>query len=142
MAPKELYGTWKLLSLQFVLSDTGECRDMYGTDPLGSIVITPDDRMMAIITSRDRVSGQGDSADGALFRTMMSYCGPIRVEGGDQFITTVEVAWHPGWVGTEQARFFSIADDILSITSAEILHPMFPDRKGRGVLRWERMSAF
>ena len=138
---RHLYGTWKLQSLEFVMSDTGERRDMYGADPLGAIVITPDNRMMAIITSQARVSGGSDSAVAALFKTMMAYSGPIRVEG-DQFITTVEIAWHPGWVGTEQARFFSIADDILSITSAEILHPMFPNRKGRGVLQWQRVSAF
>jgi Lipocalin-like domain len=73
---------------------------------------------------------------------MMSYCGPFRIEGGDQFITDVEVSWHPGWLGTEQARTFSVADDALSITTAETLHPMFPGRKGRGVLKWQRASAF
>jgi len=73
---------------------------------------------------------------------MMAYSGPFRVEGEDQFITDVEVSWHPGWVGTEQARTFSIDGDILSIITAETLHPMFPGQKGRGVLKWKRTSTF
>ncbi len=136
----KLYGTWKLLSIQFANSATGERRDMYGPDPQGYIVMTPDNRMMTVITSGDRTAAGGDS-DGALFGSMMAYCGPFRIEG-NVFITQVEVAWHPSWVGTEQGRTFSIEDDILSITSAEVAHPMFPGQPGRGIIRWQRASAF
>lgn len=66
----------------------------------------------------------------------------FRIEGEDRFVTDVEVSWHPGWVGTDQARTFSIEDDILSITTGETLHPMFPGRNGLGVLKWRRASAF
>jgi hypothetical protein len=142
MALGELFGTWRLVSLQFVVTDTGECRDMYGADPLGYLFITPDKRMMTVVTSRDRAPSHTESGDAALFGSKMAYSGPFRTEGDDQFITAVEVSWHPGWVGTEQARTFSIDGDILSITTAEVLHPMFPDRKGRGVLKWQRTSAF
>jgi hypothetical protein len=138
---EDLFGTWKLISLQFVATDSGECTDMYGDDPLGFILITPDRRMMTVVTSRGRVSTGGESGDAALFRTMMAYSGPFRLEGEDQFITQVEVSWHPAWMGTEQARTFSVGDDLLSITTAEVSHPMFPGRKGRGVLKWQRTSA-
>lgn len=142
MALEELFGNWKLVSLQFVVTETGECSDMYGADPLGYLFITPDRRMMTVITSRDREASDSGSGDAALFRSMMAYSGRFRTEGEDQFITEVEVSWHPGWLGTEQARTFSIAGDILSIATAELLHPMFPDRKGRGVLKWQRTSTF
>jgi hypothetical protein len=115
---------------------------MYGADPLGYIFITPDKRMITVITSRDRKPSSNDSGDTDLFKSMMAYSGPFRVEGEDQFITDVEVSWHPGWVGTEQARTFSIDGDILSIITAETLHPMFPGQKGRGVLKWKRTSTF
>ena len=141
MGLQDLIGTWKLISLQFVASDTGECRDMYGADPLGYIFITPDKRMMTVITSNGRTASDSEADDAALFKSMMAYSGPFRIEGEDQFVTEVEVSWHPGWVGTEQARTFSIDDDILSITTAETLHPMFPGRKGRGIVRWQRASA-
>jgi hypothetical protein len=141
MGSEDLFGAWKLISLQFVVTDTGERTDMYGADPRGYIFITPDKRMMTVITSDGRVSLDNDSGDAALFKSMMAYTGPFRIEGEDQFITEVEVAWHPEWVGTEQARKFSVDGDILSITTVEISHPMFPGREGRGVLKWQRVSA-
>lgn len=140
MSVTELFGTWSLISLEFVMSDSNERIDMYGTDPLGYIVITSDYRMMTIVTARGRVSSTSAPNDADLFKSMMAYTGPFRIEGDDQFITTVEVAWHPGWIGTEQARHFSVTGDVLSITTAETVHPMFPGRKGRGVLRWQRAS--
>lgn len=73
---------------------------------------------------------------------MMACLRLFRIEGEDRFVTDVEVSWHPGWVGTDQARTFSIEDDILSITTGETLHPMFPGRNGLGVLKWRRASAF
>jgi hypothetical protein len=142
MGTADLYGAWKLISLHFVVTDSGERADMYGADPLGSIVITPDNRMMTVITRNGRTASDSESGAAALFRSMMAYSGPFRIEGEDQFITRVEVAWHPDWVGTEQARTFSVVDDVLSITTAETLHPMFPGRKGRGILKWQRLSAF
>jgi hypothetical protein len=144
MGVKDLFGAWKLISIQFVIAETGESMHMYGADPLGYIVFTPDERMMTIITSnvRTALDGEaGDAGDAALFRSMMAYCGPFRIEG-NQFITKVDVSWHPQWLGTEQARNFAVADDILSITTAETSHPMFPGRKGHGVLKWQRASAF
>ena len=140
MAHEELLGVWKLISLQFVATDTGERRDMYGADPDGYIFITPERRMMTLITSKNRVSADSDTGTAALFNSMMAYSGPFRIEGEDQFVTEVEVSWHPGWVGTEQARTFAVADDVLSITTAETLHPMFPGRKGRGILEWRKVS--
>jgi hypothetical protein len=115
---------------------------MYGADPLGYIFITPDKRMITLVTSSGRVPSDSESGDAALFKSMMAYSGPFQIEGEDTFVTKVEVSWHPSWVGTEQARTFSVVGDILSITTAETLHPMFPGRKGRGVLKWQRTSTF
>ena len=140
MKHENLFGNWKLISLRFVVTATDESRDMYGADPHGYLFITKDQRMMAVITANDRRSADGEPAEAALYRSMMAYSGPFRIEGDDKFITRVEVAWHPGWVGTDQARTFSVDGDILSITTTEILHPMFPGRPGRGVLKWQRAN--
>ncbi len=139
MGVETVFGVWRLLSLQFVTSDGGAPQDMYGADPEGYIFITPDQRMMTVITSKDRSASDGDAA---LYQSMMACSGPFRIEGEDQFITDVEVSWHPGWVGGEQARTFLIEDDILSIPTAETLPLMFPGQTGRGVLRWQRTASF
>lgn len=138
MTDDSVYGFWKLISLRFVTTDTGESADMYGANPLGYLVLGADGRMMAVITSDGRESADGEAG---LFKSMMAYSGPFRIEGGNQFITKVEVSWHPDWVGTEQARSFSVDGDALSITTAELTHPMFPGATGRAVLEWHRTSS-
>ena len=87
-------------------------------------------------------SAIGQTGDAALFRSMMACSAPFRIEGENRFVTDVEIFWHPGWVGADQARTFSIEDDIPSVTTGETLHPMFPGRNGAGVLKWRRTSAF
>jgi hypothetical protein len=39
----------------------------------------------------------------AAYRTSTAYTGKWRVDC-EKFITKVDVAWNPAWVGTEQAR--------------------------------------
>ena len=128
-----------LVSLQFEFAGSREHADMYGDKPLGYLILTQDQRLMTIITSQRRPSPNGDADEAALFKTMMAYSGVYRVEG-DQFITNVDVSWHPAWVGTEQARFFALEGKTLSVITAQIAHPMFPGRTGRGVLKWCRVE--
>ncbi len=130
-----------MVSIQFEFADTRECTDTYGAEPQGYLIITPDRRMITIITSGGRALPTGDSDEAALFKSMMAYSGNYRLEGKDQFITKVDVAWHPAWVGTEQARFFAMDEDTLSIVTAEITHPRYPGRTGRGIVKWHRADA-
>lgn len=133
-----LFGAWRLVSLRFEFAGTTDRADMFGTDPMGSLILTPDFHMSTVITSRGRGAAASASGQATLFGSMMAYSGRFRLEGHDQFITRVEVAWHPGWVGTDQARTYALDGGRLSIVTAETLHPMFGDRSGRGVLIWVR----
>jgi Lipocalin-like domain len=60
-----------------------------------------------------------------------------RIEG-EKFITNVDVAWNPAWVGTEQVRFWRLQDGKLHITSAPIPNPNKPGNTMIGTLIWER----
>lgn len=137
----DLYGVWELVSLQSVMSDGGAPTDTYGADPVGRIIFTAENLMVTVITAKDRSSSKDDAGDGALFRSMMAYSGPFRVEGHDRFITTVDVAWNPEWVGTVQVRNFSIEGEILAITTSETVDPMAPGRTGHGVITWRRIAS-
>jgi hypothetical protein len=141
MAQNKLAGVWKMVSLQFEFADTRECVDTYGAKPHGYLIITPDQRMMTIITSDGRVRPSDEADEAALFRNMMAYSGEFRLEGDDQFITNVDIAWHPAWIGTEQARFFTLDGVTLSVVTAEITHPRYPGRTGRGVVKWLRAET-
>jgi Lipocalin-like domain len=135
---RRLVGTWRVVSAQFEYADTGECRDMYGPNPSGYLILTDNGRMMGMLTAADRAAPENEADRAGLFESMMAYSGKFRVEGDDEFITTVDLAWHPAWNRTEQTRFFKLDGDALSITSAQQTHPLFPGRLGRGVLVWRR----
>lgn len=134
----DLLGLWRLISAHREYADTGETHELLGPSPAGFLLLAPGGRMIALLTDTSR-SG-GDDAE-SLFRGLMGYSGRYSVEG-DRFITDVDVAWHPDWLGTKQERFFSIEGDELHIRSAEQVHPSWPRRLGRGVLRWKREEAF
>jgi hypothetical protein len=134
-AGDDVIGTWKLVSLKFEFSDGGSI-DPYGAAPGGYLIMGADGRMMALITAADRPAS-GEPA--ALFGSMMSYSGRYRLDG-NRFITDVDLAWHPAWVGAPQEREYEVDDGRLLIRTAETIHPSQPDRRGRGILAWTRVS--
>ena len=113
-----LIGTWRLISIQFELADIGERFDLYGPHPLGFLILTDGARLMGMVTSADREPPRDEADGAALFESMMAYSGKYRVEGEDKFITSVDLARHPAWNGTEQTRFFKLDNGMLSITTA------------------------
>lgn len=135
-----LVGVWNLQSIHFEDASTGERLDMFGQNPSGHLIQTSEGRMMAIIMRSDRTPPKEDADGAMLFKTMMAYTGNYRVEGDDKFVTDVDLAWHPGWNGTRQERFFKIDGNTLSITTGQQTHPMFPGRIGRGVITWKKAS--
>lgn len=133
-----LCGEWIIESSQFEDSETGDCIDVFGAKPRGYLIITRDGRLMAMITSRERVGPSIDQGDAALFKSMMAYTGKFRLEDDDKFVTSVDLAWHPAWEGTEQVRFFKLDGDTLSITTAPQTHPLMAGKTGRGILVLKR----
>jgi hypothetical protein len=129
----ELIGLWRLVSARSEDLDNGEVEDLYGSDPLGYLLLAPGGRMMALLMSNGRIG----TDPAALFGTMMAYSGMYRVDG-DSWITDVDVAWFPGWMGTQQERFFSVAGNDLHVRSAPLEHPSRPGGRVRGVLHWRR----
>lgn len=133
-----LVGLWKLKSIQFEAADTGEIADVFGPNPSGYLIHTGEGRMMAMLMRSDRTPPKEDADGSALFKTMMAYTGNYRIEGDDKFVTHVDLAWHPGWHGTEQIRFFKLEGDTLSIMTAQQANPMLGGRIGRGIITWTR----
>ena len=134
-APNPLVGTWKLVSFQFEAEGGNERRDVYDEHPVGFIIFTADFRVLALLTASERA---GDEAARSLFDRMMAYSGRYRLRVDDCFITIVDSAWHPAWIGTEQTNFFTLDGDTLSIISPLQEHPKFPDQRVRGVAVWRK----
>src|SRR3954451_24802075 len=104
-------GTWKVLSFQIEFEDSDERQEPYGKNPLGHVVIT-EERLIAVITGSERAT---DATAQELFDSMMAYSGRFRMQGDDCFGTTVDSAWQPAWLGTDQVRFFNINGEMLSV---------------------------
>jgi hypothetical protein len=130
-----LVGNWKLASSQVIVD--GQAHDLFGSNPIGYLILTQQGRLCAITTAEHRKAGEGDIERAALHRSMLAYTGRYRVEGSD-FITVVDASWNEEWNGTEQRRHFRIERDRLFIESAPAPSILFPDKVDFRRVVWER----
>ncbi len=131
--PHSPVGTWKLLSFHYEFEDS-ERDEPYGADPVGYLLLT-EERLITLITARER---RTDAAAGELLDSMMAYSGRYRLQGDDCFITKVDTAWQPAWIGTEQVRFFKMDGELLSAAGPFRENPKYPGRRFRGVAIWRK----
>ena len=131
-----LVGSWRLVSMGGTYSDTGERVEPLGAQPEGRMVLEPSGRIIFLLVKADRRLPESDADRTALFGTMMAYSGLVRWSGHGEFITTIDVSWHPGWRG-EQRRSFSLVGDRLIVRTPEQPTP-FDGRLGVGEIVFER----
>lgn len=132
-----LVGSWRLVSFEREYQAGGEREYPMGKAPTGYILFNPAGSMAVVITSEGRKGLATDQERSDLFKSMVAYAGPYRVEG-DKWLTKVEVSWHPAWVGTEQARSFQIAGDRLQEMTAWAERP--DKRMARALITYERVK--
>jgi len=133
----DLVGVWRLLELYALAEGTGERTDLLGKDPNGYAVFEPGGRMMAIATASNRMTGRSAPEMAELFLSMGAYTGKWSVDD-EKFITVVDVAWEPSWVGTSQIRYHAFDGKILSLRTDPIELPAFPGRKAIAYADWQR----
>jgi len=134
----KIVGIWKLVSYEVESQSTGEREPALGKNPTGYIIFTPEGRMMVVNTGEGRKAANTDQDRADLFKSMVAYTGMYRVEG-DKWITKVDVAANPAWVGGEQARFFRVDGDRLQESTSFMQWGARPE-KGmvRFILTYER----
>jgi hypothetical protein len=85
---------------------------------------------MFILTGEGRKPAKTSEERADLLNSLVAkYTGTYRIEG-DRWITNVDVAWNPEWVGTEQARNFKIDGERLQVLTPWRIMPNWPE-KGR-----------
>lgn len=109
-----------------------------GEKPTGYAIFTPNGRAMFVITADGRKPQTDEKGRAALLNTVVAYTGTYRVEG-NRWITKVEVAWNPEWVGTEQERLFRLDGDRLEVSTPWRIMPNWPEKgMTRSVLTFHR----
>ena len=126
----KVLGIWKLVSQEIEVQETGQLEPPMGEKPTGYAVFTQG-RAFFILTGEFREPATNDEKRAKLLNTLVAYTGTYRVEG-DKWITKVEVAWNPEWVGSEQTRFFKLDHDRLQVLSPWRIMPNWP---GKGMTR-------
>jgi hypothetical protein len=135
---ERLVGSWRLLWLRMELEDTGEITEPWGTQPQGWLVLTPEGRLITVTTAGHRLPPTTDAEAAAQLLSMVCYSGKTRMDGNARFVTEVDVAWHPAWLGTKQARNFTLEGEVLSIHTDVVVHPAYPGRSVSFMLSWQR----
>jgi hypothetical protein len=135
---ERLVGSWRLLSLQMEMEDTGEIAEPWGTRPQGRLVVTPEGRLITVTTAGDRLPPETDAEASPLLGSMVCYSGKTRMDGNARFVTEVDVAWHPSWLGTQQARNFTLEVDVLYVRTDVLTLPAYPRRSAYAMLSWRR----
>jgi hypothetical protein len=134
----KVLGIWKLVSQEIEVQQTGRMESPMGEKPTGYAVFTQEGRAFFILTGALREPATSDEERAWLLNTLVAYTGTYRVEG-DKWITNVEVAWNPEWVGSEQTRFFRLDGDRPKVLSPWRVMPNWPDKgMTRSILTFDR----
>ena len=136
-----ILGSWRMKSWVTRNVATGERRDALGQNPCGTVLYTLE-RVTFLIVRSDRKRPDrlppSDEEKIALFDTMFAYSGSYTVEP-DRVIHHVDMSWNEAWSGTDQVRFCTIEENVLTIASApgkspfdghEIVHEVTFAREG------------
>jgi hypothetical protein len=134
----QVHGAWKLVSYNVEVQGTGEIFPPMGKIPTGYVIFTPEARVWFVLTGEGRKPAKTAEEKAELLDTLVAYTGTYRVEG-DKWITSVEVAWNPAWVGTEQSRSFKMEGDRLQVLTPWRVMPNWADKgMTRSIITFER----
>lgn len=135
-----LVGTWELVSYQVEDKETGTFIDAMGSTPRGRVIFTQDGWVAFNLEGSDRKPASTDAERAALLNSLVAYIGRYRVEG-DQWVTSVQTAWAPEWVGTEQRRTIRLDGNYADVTTPWRVMPNWnAGRPSRSHVRFKRAS--
>ena len=135
----KLFGSWRLISFQLkIVGEDAEQKDIFGPNPIGRIIFSPEHRVVVSISSAGRrPPPTNESEAAALLPSITAYTGKFRLEG-DKFITQVDGAWNEFCQGSEQVRTFELTGDRLSIRTPEQPSGILIGKRTVATLVWQR----
>ena len=136
----QVQGVWRLLAYEIEIQATGQKEPVMGKNPTGYVIFTPEGRVWFVLTGEGRKPAKTVEERAELLDSLVAYTGTYRIEE-DKWITSVEVAWNPAWVGTEQARSFKVEGDRLSVLTPWRIMPNWAEKgMTRSIITFERVK--
>ena len=135
-----IQGTWKLVSYEVEVQSSGEIMLPMGKNPTGYVIFTAEPRVWFVLTGDGRKPAKTAEDKAQLLDTVIAYTGSYRIED-DKWITSVEVAWNPAWVGTEQKRAFKLVGNRLQVLTPWRVMPNWAEKgMTRSIITFERVN--
>jgi hypothetical protein len=136
----KILGVWELVSFEAEIQATGHKEPVMGQNPAGYAIFTLEGRALFLLTGEGRKPAKNVQERADLLNTLVAYTGTYRLQK-DEWITKVDVAWNPEWVGTEQKRFFKLEGNRLQVLTTWGVHPNWPDKgMTRRILTFEKIK--
>jgi len=133
-------GVWKLVSYEVEMQSTGKKEFPMGRKPTGYVLFTAEGRVFFILTGEGRKPAKTVQERADLLNSLVSYAGSYRLEK-DMWITHVEVAWDPEWIGTEQARSYEVDGDRLQVLTPWRVMPNWREKgMTSSIITFERVK--
>ncbi|MBF0852384.1 lipocalin-like domain-containing protein [Gluconobacter sp. R75690] len=137
---KDIVGVWGLVSYKVEDKETGRTIDAMGSSPRGRVIFTPHGWVAFNLEGSDRQPPKTDVERAHLMKTLVAYIGRYRIEG-NQWVTNVQTAWTPEWVGTEQRRTIEINGDFANVITPWRIMPNWDSGKlSRSIIRFKRIE--
>jgi hypothetical protein len=133
-----IQGAWKLVSYVVEVQTNGEIILPMGRNPTGYVYFSPESRVWFVMTGDGRKPAKTNDEKAELLDSLIAYSGKYRLEG-DKWITSVDVAWNPSWIGTEQSRNFKAEGARLQVFTPWRVMPNWADKgMTRSIITFER----
>jgi Lipocalin-like domain len=140
-----LAGCWDLVECTFTAGD-GTARVPWGAAPIGVLLVTPSGELSAHVGRRDRAPFAGehptpDEKQQAYDDYFSYFARIVRVDDeASTFVTAVDGATNPDWIGGEQLRYLEVEDDStivlrtppLALAGSEVVGRLVWRRRGGG----------
>lgn len=121
---KQIQGSWTLVSIYNELD--GKKTDVFGTDPKGTLILTPNGQYALIITKQalpkfvanNRVRGTAEENQ-AVVQGSVAYFGSYAVASEKDNVVNMKIdgCTFPNWVGDTQKRVMIVKGDEMSLTN-------------------------
>jgi len=137
-----ILGTWKLQSLVFEATATGQRSSPFGDHPVGYLSYSADGRMYAIGVVEDRPKPRDplptDQEKVKLQESMFAYAGTYTADG-EKVVHHVDISCNQSRTGTDLVRFYKLDGDTLTIRTARAENA-FDGEEGEFVLVWNKIQ--